>query len=512
MAAPVRIALLGMHLESNSFAPVSGETSFRSLCYMSGREITDDAALPNPSGPAEIPAFIAAMDESPVAWEAAPIVVTAAEPGGPVDHDFFTASMAEMEKRLAEAMPLGGVYFSAHGAMVSTGSADPEGELFAMVRRVVGPDVPLIATLDLHANISEAMVELADVLVSYRTNPHVDQEARAEEAAGLMVEMLAGMRPETAFIRLPICAPTTTLLTAEGAYADMIDFGQQAKTDVIANVSAVAGFVYGDTPYNGISVIVTARGDLSAARALAAEVARLGWSERDRFRKRMTSIDDAVALALETGRDATRPALIFADSADNPGGGGRGNTTWILEAVLEAGVDGALFGNFVDPALAAAAHAAGEGATIGAVFNSETATEFSKRFEAEARVVKLSDGACVGRRGIWKDRAITIGPSALLELGDGGVHAVVATKRKQCAEPTFFEMFGLDIAAARSVFVKSRGHFRAGFDEFFAPDQVIEVDAPGLTSPVLANFDFTGLPRPVYPLDEETTWAGPPWE
>ena len=214
-------------------------------------------------------------------------------------------------------------------------------------------------------------------------------------------------------------------------------------------------------------------------------------------------------MAVANGRDPSRPALIFADSADNPGGGGRGNTAWILQALVDAGAEDVLFGNFIDPALVRAAQEAGEGAAITARFNTETESEFSKPFEADARVLKLSDGVCVGRRGIWKDRAITLGPSALLELG--GIRVVVATMRKQCADPVFFEMFGLDIADARTVVVKSRGHFRAGFDEFFTSEQVIEVDAPGLTSPVLSRFDFNNLPRPVFPLDQDATWDGPGW-
>ena len=128
---------------------------------------------------------------------------------------------------------------------------------------------------------------------------------------------------------------------------------------------------------------------------------------------------------------------------------------------------------------------------------------------ATAAVEKLSAGACVGRRGIWAGRSISLGPSALLDIG--GIKVVVASLRKQCADPVFFEMFGLDIAVARTVVVKSRGHFRAGFDEYFAPEQVYEVDAPGLTSPVLSRFTFKDLPRPVFPLDEDATWAGPPW-
>ena len=236
------------------------------LADLAGDEILADLKNDNPTQPAEVGGFVSEMNRLGVAWVPVPILVTAAEPGGPVDHAFFSATLAEMERRLTGAMPLDGVYASLHGAMISTESDDPDGELLAMIRRVVGVDAPLIATLDLHANISERMVAEADILVAYRTNPHIDQEARAAEAARLMLEMFDGMRPETAFIRLPICAPTTTLLTAEGAYADMIDLGQKAKTGAIANVSAVAGFIYGNSVHNGISVIVTARGDLAAAR------------------------------------------------------------------------------------------------------------------------------------------------------------------------------------------------------------------------------------------------------
>jgi microcystin degradation protein MlrC len=121
-------------------------------------------------------------------------------------------------------------------------------------------------------------------------------------------------------------------------------------------------------------------------------------------------------------------------------------------------------------------------------------------------VTALSDGTCVGTRGIWAGRALDVGPSAALDLG--GVTVVVTTLRKQCADPVFFTMLGLDPAAARVVVVKSRGHFRAGFAPLFAPERILEVDAPGLTSPVLGRFKFQNLPRPVFPLDPQTTWSG----
>ena len=504
-----RVALLGMHLESNSFAPPTEEVDFRNLCYMSGEAILENIALDYPHLPIEVPAFHAEMTIQGIDWEPVPIVVTAAEPGGPVVEDFFQRTKAEMERLLRAAERLDGVFCSLHGAMTSTKGDDPDGELLEMVRSIVGDGVPILATLDLHANISERMVEKADILIAYRTNPHVDQEARAEEAVGLMIEMWDGMKPETAFIRLPLVAPSVTLLTSTGPYADLINYGQENKSNAIANVSVVAGFVYANTPMNGIATIVTARGDLTAARNLAEDIAERGWKERQRFKKELTSLDDTVALAKANGEDASRPALIFADVADNPGGGGRGNTTWLLRALIDASIEGCLFGIFNDPALSRVSHEAGQGSSFDATFNSETESNFSECFTIPAEVLGLHDGKCVGTRGIWAGRSLDVGPTTLLKVG--GVSLVVISNRKQCADPVFFEMFGLDVAAARSVVVKSRGHFRAGFAPYFDDAHTIEVDVPGLTSPVLSNFEFERLPRPVYPLDEGAVWAGPSW-
>jgi microcystin degradation protein MlrC len=126
-------------------------------------------------------------------------------------------------------------------------------------------------------------------------------------------------------------------------------------------------------------------------------------------------------------------------------------------------------------------------------------------------VLRLSDGEGLGRRGTMAGRRFNLGPSALLELAGSGMRVVVGSLRRQCHEPRMLEMHGVDIGQARVVVVKSRGHFRAGFDEFFSPDRVFEVDAPGLTSPVLRNFAWRRLPRPVWPLDEEAEWHEPGW-
>jgi microcystin degradation protein MlrC len=503
-----RIAILGVVLETNAFAPTTTEADFRTLCYLEGGAIIAEARQEAPAMPKEVPGFVADMDAAGP-WTPVPVIVTAAEPGGPIDHGFFSRLLADMAARLRAALPLDGVYIVNHGAMTSTAEHDPDGRLYRMVRDVVGPRVPVVATVDLHANISELMVGSVDALISYRTNPHVDQSERGAEAAEALRWLMAGGVAHSAFIRLPLTPASVTLLTAAGPYADLIAEGQRQMSPELLNVSIVGGFVFSDTPKNGIAIIVTARGDAGKARRVALDLARRGWADRQRFVKTLTPLDEAVRMAVAAGKDPSRPALIFSDAGDNPGGGGRGNTTWLLSALHAAGAQGVLVGVFIDPDLAAEAHRLGEGASFHAVFNRGDETEFSKRFAADVRVVRLSDGRCVGRRGIYAGRSIELGPAAALDLG--GVTVVVGTHRKQCADPVQFECVGLDVGHARTVVVKSRGHFRAGFDEYFRPEQVFEVDTAGLTSPVLDRIAFRHLPRPVFPLDRDASWREPGW-
>ena len=501
-----RIAILGVHLESNAFAPVVREADFRSLCYLEGEAILDEARKAAPALPAEIAGFVAEMDRLGP-WTPVPIVVAAAEPGGPVDGRFLSGLLADIRRRLLAARPLDGVYVSDHGAMISTEGEDPDGVILEAVRQSVGVRVPVVATLDLHANVSERMADNADVLIAYRTNPHVDQRARGAEAARVLAELIGGAKSFTALIRLPLTPASVTLLTASGPYAELVARGQELATPEIISVSVVGGFVFSDTKKNGLAIVVSARDGLASARRVALTLARQAWRERQRFVKRLTPLADAVRLAVAAGRDPARPAVILSDAGDNPGGGGGGNTTELLEALYWAEAKRVLFGVFVDPALAAEAHREGAAARFDAVFNRAKPDRFARRFSAPARVLALHDGKCVGRRGLWAGQALDLGPSAALDLG--GVTAVVASRRKQTADPVFFEMMGLDIAEARAVVVKSRGHFRAGFDEFFGPEQVYEVDTAGVTSPNLDRVPFKGLPRPVFPLDPATEWREP---
>ncbi|MGZ5177950.1 MAG: M81 family metallopeptidase, partial [Burkholderiales bacterium] len=331
-----RIGILGIHLESNSFAPVTTAGDFRASCYYEGEAMLVEAGKAAPAMPAEIPGFIEAMNAGGD-WEPVPILITATEPGGAADAAFIEQTLERMRTLLSASGALDGVYISNHGAMVSTADSDPDGELYALARAAVGPDRPVVATVDLHANISQRMMDCADVILSYRTNPHVDRRDRGAEAAPLMRRLLAGERFEKTFIHLPIVAPTVTLLTARGAYADMIEEGQRHIGHDLPVVSILGGFAFADAPECGISILTYGVGVRS--KKLALQLAQYAWAERDRFKVRLTPLDQAVERAVAAGCAGGSAAVCLADVADNPGGGGRGNTTDILERLISARVE-----------------------------------------------------------------------------------------------------------------------------------------------------------------------------
>jgi len=502
-----RIAVLGFAIECNRFAPVTTAEDFEHDADIRGNRIVSEARSGKSITLPDLPGFFTEMDRTGD-WTPVPLRVALAQPGGPVEESFFKAYLAEIEAGLKSVLPVDGIFVACHGAALAEGTDDPDGDLFEQLRRTAGPDVPIVAVFDLHANVSRRMTDNLDVFVGYLENPHIDIYERGVEAAKHMRELLAGTRTAVEMVKIPLVPPQIALLTARGPYADLIKYGQTKVGGDILNVSVMAGFAYSDSPKNGLTAVVTARnGNRKAAADLSLDIAKRAWGMKERFKRAMMSLGDAVQLAVSVGRDRRRKPIILADVADNPGGGGRGNTTYLLRALKGGKAQGVFFGVFNDAALAAKAHELGEGAIFTASFNTQERQEFSLPFDCEAKVIKLSDGKFVGRRGVLRNVSSDMGPSALLDLG--GILVVVISIRCQCMDPRQFEIFDLDISQARVVVVKSRGHFRGGFDEFFKPEQIYEVDCPGLTSPVLANFTWTKLPRPVYPLDEETTWSPP---
>lgn len=506
-----RIAIGSFMLESNAHSPISTREEFAQNVLIEPAHLLADLASAHPKSPGCLSGFYDEMKRIG-GWSPVPMIAAAVGASGPVDQAWFdeivVSMVASLKRTLAES-PLDGVFLSLHGAAISTVEVDPDGALLAVVRAAVGEHVPILATLDLHGNVSSAMVQYADYLSAYRTNPHVDTHERGAECARALHDALtSGQRWHRAFVKLPFIPPSVTQNTerkpgANTPYGDIIHFGQRLLSDDVKNVSVLSGFTLGDTPKAGMSVIVSARTP-DGARIAAKTVATQAWADRARYVPKLTSLEDATRMALEVAHDANKASLLFADVADNAGGGGRANTVWILKAFYEAGATGCTLAIFYDPALAAEAHRLGVGATFDAEFNREEAHPLSRKFSAQATVAQLHNGEFIGRRGIAAGHAISLGPCARLVVG--GIQVIVVTVRQQAKDPVFMEALGVDIRAQRTLIIKSRGHFRAWADEFFSDEQIIEVDVPGLTTPVLKNVPYEHIPRPLYPLDDDWGW------
>ena len=498
-----RVAILGVILESNRQSAVATKAEFESFYVLEGDAIIDAARAETSVIAPEASTFVKTMDVTGE-WEPVPVLLAACHPLGPIDQALHEAYLAKIRAGLEAAGELDAVYIANHGAMVATESQDPDADIIMAARDIIGPDVPIVVTLDLHANISDEMVACTDLIVGYRTNPHVDMIERGEEAALSMRLILAGRAtPEMCVVRLPMTPASVALLSAQEPYGPMIDLGQRRKAEEasrILNVSVFGGFVYSDTSYNGVAVVVTARNDMAEAKKLANEIAQFGWENREKFMRQLTSIEDAVAMAL----DHERLPIIYADTGDNPGGGGTARSTDLLKALVDADAQSVLYGSYYDPPLAKAAHAAGMGGAFTAEFNTLPGTPSDYPLTYEVEVVGLHDGNVVGRLGLLAGRQMHLGPSAAIRIG--GITVVVISDRSQTADPMFFEMFGLDIGKAQTVVVKSRGHFRAGFIAWFPPERVYEIDTDGLVSPILHRRQWQNLPRPVFPLDDDVTW------
>ena len=486
-----RVALLGMVLESNRYAPPATQADFEGLTWLQGEDLLVEARSGTPSLAKEFAAFVSAMDASGP-WTPVPLLLAACHPKGPVEQSVFEKYQRQIAQGLKQ--PVDAVYLCHHGAMVATHLDDPDGELAAQVRHCVGNQIPIILTLDLHANISDKMTQSVDVVCGYRTNPHVDMIERGEEAAFTLRRLLSGLaEPKIAHIKLPLAPASISLLTASGPYGELIDYGQRRQAEMagdILNVSIFGNFIFSDVPDNGISIVVTARRDLTVAQALAEEIAVKAWSWRARFIKPLMPIEDAVAMAMDT----SRKPVIFSEAGDNPGGGGSGRTTDLLSALITASAPNVLYGSFYDTELAEEAHKVGVGNCFEARFNRKAGTQSWEQWDRpltiSATVVAIREGDITG--------------CALLDVG--GIKVVIISDRTQTADPVLFEMFGIDIAQAHTVVVKSRGHFRAGFAPWFCAEQVYEVDTEGLTSPVLERWPLSRVRRPSFPLDIDTQW------
>lgn len=449
----------------------------------------------------EIAAHLDAADR--LGWTLTQPIVANATPYGKA-----TAQAWEVLKgklfAAAEGATYDGVLLALHGAMVTETEDDAEGALLEGLRDRLGRDVPIAITLDLHANVTARMAALADLILPYRTYPHIDQYETAARAADLLERAMAGeIAPKVIRLQGPMLDGCNHGRTQGGPMSDFLEMAaaMEAANPALLSVDICAGFTQSDIAEAGpsfhVSYDAAVDGADAAARAAATTIYEAAWRRRAEQTVEILSLDEAMALATAPSDDP-RP-LVIADFSDNPGSGAYGDGVRMLEALIGAGVSGALFGVMTDPVSAAECHAAGMGAevtlTLGARRHPES---YGPPVALTGTVIGLSNGdfTCEGPMHVGVTMAM--GPAALVEAG--GVRVAISTNALQAWDQQMFKVLGAEPAAHKVVAVKSAHHFRAAFQPMSR--RVILADSGGLATHDHAKMRFEKLRRPIWPLDD----------
>ena len=491
MARP-RIAVAGFQHETNTFSPMPTPlAAFERGGSWPG--LTRGAAVPEVFAGANIPiaGFLAAAG----AFDVAPILWAAAEPSSYVDDAAFEAIAGEIVAGAVSARP-DGVYLDLHGAMVTRRFDDPEAELLRRLRDALGPDIPLVASLDLHANVSEGFARLASATAVYRTYPHVDMAETGARAAALTARVLAEGPLAAAWRQPGYIPPITDQSTmrepGRRLYARLPEI--EAETGAAA-VEFAFGFPPADIAHCGPSVLAYAATQAAADRAADRMLAGIAAAE-DAFDNPLIPAAEAVRRAMRIAETASKP-VVLCDPQDNPGAGGMGDSTGLLAALLEARAPGAALALFWDPKAAAAAHAAGEGAEIALALGGAHPETGGPALAVRATVERLSDGVVPYSGPMYGGATAHLGPMARLRLaeGAGDARVVVSSERAQNADQETFRAVGIDPAAQRIVAVKSAVHFLADYEPI--AETVLFAAAPGANPCALAEIPYRRLRRGV---------------
>lgn len=476
-----RIGVLGFLHETNTFAP--GLTELE-------RFVEADAWPGLTEGPALLAAtrgmnlaisgFVAAAQAA--GHEIVPLLWCSANPSGPVADDAYEAIALRIETLLGQAGSLDALFLDLHGAMVTQSLDDAEGDLLRRLRRITGPRLPYVVALDFHAILTQAMVDQAQVMVAYRSYPHVDMAQTGERAAAMLQRLLAGERFRVAWRKLDflVSMPWQSTLGDEPA-AQLMALARSLEHEAVPEVQFMPGFPNSDTPGSGPAVLVYARTQDAAEQAASALAAAVN-ARRHRFSGRLHTPEEALASLAPSGR------TILADTQDNPGGGASGDTTGMLRALIEDRTAGACVALLCDPAFAQIAHAQGVGAFFDAALGGRGFPgdhPLAERFE----VLALGDGQFTGTGPFYLGCRMSLGPMARVRTQ--GIDVLVSSRKQQAADQAMFHHLGTRAQDYRVLVLKSSVHFRADFAAL--AERILVTKAPGANTADLHDLHFRRL-------------------
>jgi microcystin degradation protein MlrC len=492
----MKILIARMNHETNTFSPVATPLS---AFGRNGPAYGEHAYRENKGMQTAMAAFIDAAEH-----EGAQIVTpvsASANPSGPVHAAAYDAICNAI---VEAARGCDAVMLDLHGAMVAENSSDGEGDLLERVRAVL-PDAPIAVSLDLHANVTQKMIDNSDVIVSFKTYPHVDMYQSGAHAARLMFDRVHGRaQPAIAWAQPPLLTHTLRSTTAAGAMKRAVEAARAAERDGMLAVSVLSGFSLADIEAPCISVVVVGDGDREAAERVAERIARQIWDARDEFFYRSAPLAESVAEGAVLGRDGGKPVLLL-DHGDNCMSGGTCDTMDVFEEALKQGLDGIVTGPLCDPEAVATLTAAGVGATVTLEVGNKLAGNTAKPrapFTLTGIVSAVTDGEYVISGPTYTGQRAYMGRAAVLDTGSARV--LVTERTHEPWDLGVFESVGIDPRGARFLILKSRMYCRPVFVPI--AQGLVECDSRGVTSSDFGLFEFTNLQRPVYPLDADASW------
>ncbi|MBB3007830.1 M81 family metallopeptidase [Cupriavidus alkaliphilus] len=496
----MKILIARLNHETNTFSPVPTPLAAFAPAY-------GDAAYRAAKGTRTAAAAFIDLAEAAGAEIVVP-VIAAANPSGRVAADAYTHLCDTI---IAAAHGCDAVMLDLHGAMVAENSDDGEGDLLRRLRAVL-PHAPVAVALDLHGNITQALVDHADIAVSFKTYPHVDMYETGEHAGRLLLDMVAGrVRPVMAWRRPPLITHTLRSRTDEGAMQRAVALAREAERDGMLAVSVLAGFGLADIAAPCLSVIVVGDGDQAKADEVASRIAAQAWAERDAFGYQAeplaSSITRAAQLA-DSAHHADAGPVLLLDHGDNCMSGGTCDNMAVLHEALAQGLTGIAVGPVCDPEAVAALVDAGVGASITLPVGDKVPLPqlevYPQARPLTGTVAAISDGEYTITGPTYTGQRIRMGRTALLDIGAAQV--IVTETPQEHWDLGIFTHIGIDPHRAKFLLLKSRMYCRPVFVPIARA--VVECDGEGVTSSRYERFPFRRVSRPVYPLDDGADWAG----
>ncbi len=483
-----RVVIGSMSHETNTFSTV--KTTLCDFRPMYGQEIVE-TLKDTRSG---IGGYIDVFEREGV--EYIPTISAGATPAGELCNEDFWGIVNYITGEIKKAGKIDGVILALHGAMVAEGAPEAEGTLLREVKEVVG-DTPVIVTLDLHGLISGSIIENCDAVFGYDTNPHIDMYERGVEAAETLLKAMRGeIKPTVAHRKLPMLPPTINQRTAEGPMVKLLETARQMEAQPgVLNVCLFPAFPYADVQRAGSAVVAVTDNDPDLAQKLADTLGEEMWGLRNEFLKPLTPIAEAVLAAM----NAPEGPVVLADVADNPGGGAPGDGTEILRELLRQGATNTGVACIKDPEAVQKAIEVGVKGTLSMKIGGKTDGFHGEPLEVTGTVRTITDG-----RFIHKAMAVgvpaDVGRTAVIDVD--GVEVILTERSHAPNDPEIYRRNGIEPTDKKILVLKSRGHFRAAYEPF--SKQILEVDAPGLTTPNLGWFTYHNIPRPIWPFDDHT--------